>query len=242
MNPFLEFRLEGLDSPLTLEIPDAMTEAVIGRASDCALVLQSGSVSRRHARITRAGGEITIEDLGSSNGTFVNGLRLAAARVLNDQDEVKLGSITGRFVQPPLPAGRDATIAISPEGAATILVSSSSSAAPRAEEPPPAAPAAPPPPTPAADPSITTRTSGTATTQLPETAPAPPVESPTAPPIVPSAAARTAEPEAPAPTPRTAPVPQTPGGAPSMVELVAIAAGSFLVVFAVGALVIRFLF
>lgn len=235
MNPFLEFRLEGLDAPVTLEIPDAMTEAVIGRASDCALVLQSGSVSRRHARITRAGTELTIEDLGSSNGTFVNGARLGAPRVLVDGDEVKLGSITGRFVQPP-PAAGDATIAIPPEGGATILVSSSSAAAERPEEPPPASP----PPASAADPSITTRTSGTATTQLPETPPEAPVESRTAPPVEPPAAPRAVEP--PAPAPRRASIPPAPGGGPSIAELVAIAAGSFLVVFAVGALAIRFLF
>ncbi len=52
-------------------------------------------VSRRHARITRKNGQVIVEDLGSINGTFVNGKRLAPylGEVLNDGDQLQLGNL-----------------------------------------------------------------------------------------------------------------------------------------------------
>ena len=48
-------------------------EFVVGRHSECDLAISDSRLSRRHARILRSGGRFTIEDLGSSNGTDVNG-------------------------------------------------------------------------------------------------------------------------------------------------------------------------
>ena len=49
-------------------------------------------ISRRHARLVRGeSGELTVEDLGSSNGTFVNGDRLQAVRTLQVGDVVRMG-------------------------------------------------------------------------------------------------------------------------------------------------------
>jgi pSer/pThr/pTyr-binding forkhead associated (FHA) protein len=57
-----------------------------------------GSVSRRHARLVRDGEEILLEDLGSSNGTFVNNERLKEGiqKALQENDEVRFGAL--RFV------------------------------------------------------------------------------------------------------------------------------------------------
>jgi DNA-binding winged helix-turn-helix (wHTH) protein len=64
---------------------------VIGRDPDTAIWIESSVVSRRHAHIVVHEQGVTIEDLGSHNGTFVNGERLAAARPLTHGDEVRVG-------------------------------------------------------------------------------------------------------------------------------------------------------
>lgn len=70
---------------------------LIGRAADCLVVLPSPRVSRRHARVRLADGRATVEDLGSTNGTFVSGERLAQPRELRDGDEVLVGPSVLRF-------------------------------------------------------------------------------------------------------------------------------------------------
>jgi predicted component of type VI protein secretion system len=64
----------------------------LGRQNDNDIVLRSERVSRRHARLVRSGAEWTVEDLGSFNGTLVNGTRVPrdAPRILRHKDEVAL--------------------------------------------------------------------------------------------------------------------------------------------------------
>ncbi len=84
-------------------------ELVIGRAvSGDGRLSDDVELSRRHARIARdAGGELSIEDLGSANGTFVNGERVRGRQVLTVGDSVRVGSTTlelaavGRAPAPP---------------------------------------------------------------------------------------------------------------------------------------------
>jgi DNA-binding winged helix-turn-helix (wHTH) protein len=70
---------------------------VLGRDPELEVCLDSSSVSRRHARIRVADGEAILEDLGSKNGTFVNGHRAAAAVRLSDRDEIGVGSFRLKF-------------------------------------------------------------------------------------------------------------------------------------------------
>jgi hypothetical protein len=65
-------------------------ELVIGRADDCDLVIPERQVSRRHARIRLEGERYVLEDLGSKNGTFVNGQELTGPHVLQDDDEIQI--------------------------------------------------------------------------------------------------------------------------------------------------------
>jgi DNA-binding winged helix-turn-helix (wHTH) protein len=67
-------------------------EHLAGRDTECALMIDASTVSRRHARITVVSGTATVEDLDSTNGTHVNGTRISGATLLSPGDELSLGS------------------------------------------------------------------------------------------------------------------------------------------------------
>jgi DNA-binding winged helix-turn-helix (wHTH) protein len=66
---------------------------LVGRDPDCAVRLDSPSVSRHHARIIVAGRETTVEDLRSKNGTYVNDRPVTAPVVLDDGARIRVGSM-----------------------------------------------------------------------------------------------------------------------------------------------------
>ncbi len=66
-------------------------EVVVGRSGDLDLVLADDMVSRKHARISVRGGVVTIQDLGSTNGIFVNGEKVKKAR-LREGDRILIGA------------------------------------------------------------------------------------------------------------------------------------------------------
>jgi len=68
--------------------------SLVGRDRECAIRIDSETISRRHARIVVKPGETTMEDLGSKNGTQVNGQRVTRPVVLKDGDAIQVGVIT----------------------------------------------------------------------------------------------------------------------------------------------------
>lgn len=88
-------------------IPLQPGDNILGRDGGGGLSIESPSVSRRHARISVANERATIDDLGSKNGTYVRGERIANPVPLNDGDEVRIGSVVLQFRQPP---GRGSTM------------------------------------------------------------------------------------------------------------------------------------
>jgi Protein of unknown function (DUF3662)/FHA domain len=69
-------------------------EVTIGRRADQDIVIDDPSVSRTHARICVSSGTTAVEDAGSTNGTAVNGRRIAGGRVpVRDGDRVQLGNV-----------------------------------------------------------------------------------------------------------------------------------------------------
>jgi len=74
-------------------------ENILGRGAECTLMIDATTVSRRHARITVSDGTAGIEDLESTNGTFVNKKPAKAPIMLKDGDEVSLGTAAMRFRQ-----------------------------------------------------------------------------------------------------------------------------------------------
>lgn len=65
---------------------------VIGRREDCDLRVPLGDVSRKHCRLVRDGEMLKIEDLGSSNGTYLNGQRVQEA-LLSPGDSIQVGPV-----------------------------------------------------------------------------------------------------------------------------------------------------
>ena len=66
---------------------------LVGRERDCAVRIDSPSVSRHHARILVIQGEATVEDLGSKNGTYVNEEAVKTPVALEDRVEIRVGSV-----------------------------------------------------------------------------------------------------------------------------------------------------
>ncbi len=83
---FISGKYQGGEFPLKTD-----KQIVIGRSSELDMVLVEDMVSRKHAKIQVANGAITIEDLGSTNGTFVNGEKVKQAR-LKEGDRILIGT------------------------------------------------------------------------------------------------------------------------------------------------------
>jgi pSer/pThr/pTyr-binding forkhead associated (FHA) protein len=97
-------------------IPDLVFRGpimIVGRDASCDRVVDFPVVSGRHARFVRAGGAILVEDLGSSNGTYVNGTRVDRTASVKSDDLIGLGSCTLRFV--------DGSADVAPAGDSTYL-------------------------------------------------------------------------------------------------------------------------
>jgi pSer/pThr/pTyr-binding forkhead associated (FHA) protein len=83
---FISGKYQGGEFPLRND-----KQIVIGRANELEMVLVEDMVSRKHAKIGVSAGKITIEDLGSTNGTFVNGEKVKTAR-LKEGDRILIGT------------------------------------------------------------------------------------------------------------------------------------------------------
>jgi predicted component of type VI protein secretion system len=114
-------------------VPFVEEAIVVGRGSDgITFRLPERNVSRRHARFLLQAGSVSVEDLGSLNGTWVNGERIAARRRLRDGDLIQIGdydlavlsqeAVLHPGAPPPLPATprptRPAVPPPAPDGAA----------------------------------------------------------------------------------------------------------------------------
>ena len=75
----------------------------IGRAEDAGLRIPLDSISRQHARLTPAGNEVLVEDLGSANGTWINGKRITRASAAHG-DEISFDKERFQLLMPGQPA------------------------------------------------------------------------------------------------------------------------------------------
>ena len=81
----------------------------IGREAGNEIVVEDPQVSRRHAQLMRQGTSYVIEDIGSTNGTYVNGKRVTAPVLLANGDMIGLADTVVLAVQAPLATSQDAT-------------------------------------------------------------------------------------------------------------------------------------
>ncbi len=121
---------EGLGRSYTMS-GDSLT---IGRSQDSDLVLDDPQVSRNHARLTRKGNTLLVEDLGSTNGTLVNGRRITGPHSLQPTETIAIGSTVFSVegfsapntlgIRPVRPASADTRVGqiIEPESATPWLV------------------------------------------------------------------------------------------------------------------------
>lgn len=86
----LQLRLQIEGNPEQIMEVD-QTELVIGRLPECAITLQLSQISRYHARLRLVNDDWLVEDLGSTNGTYLNQFRLTTPQVLSDGDVIRLG-------------------------------------------------------------------------------------------------------------------------------------------------------
>ncbi|MGB8296557.1 MAG: FHA domain-containing protein [Polyangia bacterium] len=116
------------------------TEIRVGRVRDNDIVLPKGNVSKHHCRLLLQNGQLTVEDLGSTNGTYVNGRKIAETTSISTSDKVFVGDfairVTGgvRTNEPQIGSGPPAYTASAPEAG------SLSTALPRRAPPPPPPP------------------------------------------------------------------------------------------------------
>ncbi len=139
----------------TIPIPPAGT-ILLGRHSECQVRIVHDEASRRHARIIAGPTGITIEDLGSLNGTWVNGERTTGKHQLHDGDRITVCGFAVEFSNPPpapaaaptITRGHPGIASTAPAAASTAQVTMTTRAG-ESDGPP----AAPPPPISAPSPS-----------------------------------------------------------------------------------------
>jgi pSer/pThr/pTyr-binding forkhead associated (FHA) protein len=88
-------RLVAQGGPFDGRVVPVIGEVMVGRAAENQLVLDDPSLSRKHARLRGQGRRLELEDLGSSNGTFVNGRKVGRAQAVPG-DTVRFGELTFR--------------------------------------------------------------------------------------------------------------------------------------------------
>ncbi len=122
----MEARLVAISGPLEGAVFPLDAELTIGREKTNIVPVEDRVLSRRHCLVRGDNGQFTIRDLNSSNGTYVNGLPITAARELKDGDQIKVGESLFLFVhsegEPDVAALPLELATGNPMAAATVLL------------------------------------------------------------------------------------------------------------------------
>ena len=112
--------VRGRSASTTLKLADGITS--VGRHDDCLIRIKSSQVSRKHCEVFEASDKLTVRDLGSSNGTYVNGKRVLGQQVLKHGDELTVGAVTLRVAKLGQPAPAAPSPISKPKAADTAVL------------------------------------------------------------------------------------------------------------------------
>jgi adenylate cyclase len=116
----MPLRLVSQDGTKTYDLRDGVP-LIVGRAPTCDLPVFDPTISRRHAELTSDGGAVVVRDLGSSNGTFVNGVKTSNALIAVN-DTVAFGKVSFKLASYAAPTPSSSMSGISrPMAGATII-------------------------------------------------------------------------------------------------------------------------
>jgi adenylate cyclase len=116
----MPLRLVSQDGTKTYDLRDGVP-LIVGRAPTCDLPVFDPTISRRHAELTSDGGAVVVRDLGSSNGTFVNGMKTSNA-LLAVNDTVAFGKVSFKLASYAAPTPSSSMPGVSrPMAGATII-------------------------------------------------------------------------------------------------------------------------
>lgn len=109
--------VRGRSASDALKLADGVT--TVGRHDECQIRIKSSQVSRRHCEIFEKKGLLLVKDLGSANGTVVNGKRIKDQQILEPGDELTIGGVSLRVAKigqtppvktPDVPAAGDTAV------------------------------------------------------------------------------------------------------------------------------------
>lgn len=95
--------LRGVTAPVFGKVFPLGVPQVLGRAPECDVPIDSSEISRQHVRLVPGDGRVEVEDLGSANGTFIDGVRVKTGELLPGQ-ELRLDSVRFLLVAPGRPS------------------------------------------------------------------------------------------------------------------------------------------
>ncbi len=110
--------VRGRSATTTLRLVEGVTS--VGRHDDCIIRIKSSQVSRRHCELFDSDGALMVRDLGSSNGTFVNGKRVMGQQLLKVGDELTVGAVTLRVATLGQPVAATHTPSAKPGDTAVV--------------------------------------------------------------------------------------------------------------------------
>src|SRR4051794_19642815 len=126
----MEFEIvvvQGRSASSTIKLSDGVT--TIGRHNECQLRIKSSQVSRKHCEVFEKKGLLLVKDLGSSNGTLVNGKKVQGQRVLEPGDELTIGPVLLRVAKVGAAAPAAAAKAASSPGDTAVTAAAAAAAA-----------------------------------------------------------------------------------------------------------------
>jgi pSer/pThr/pTyr-binding forkhead associated (FHA) protein len=119
-----KYLLRGVSGPTFGKVYAVVGTITAGRSSDNDICIPIDEISRQHAKLQSAAGGVVVEDLGSANGTFINGQRVHTATLLKAGDEVRFDTVRFLLMSPAQeaqPSGTQPTAAAAPGNSAAML-------------------------------------------------------------------------------------------------------------------------